>query len=169
VDIDHRRLGLVRPVDCAIHGDAKLAAKELLSLLKTRKVKALENKETRIETLNKNKKNWEQELDRITNEKTIPNPTHKGLKPRQALRELEKAMPENVMVSTDIGNVCSVSNSYLRFDRPKSFFGAMVRLCRLLFRCLFSRSASRPLETVVTLFLPLWERKLARQTAQPLP
>jgi sulfoacetaldehyde acetyltransferase len=29
------------------------------------------------------------------------------------------------MVSTDIGNICSVSNSYLRFERPRSFFAAM--------------------------------------------
>ena len=29
------------------------------------------------------------------------------------------------MVSTDIGNICSVSNSYLRFNKPNSFFGAM--------------------------------------------
>jgi sulfoacetaldehyde acetyltransferase len=41
------------------------------------------------------------------------------------LRELEKALPENAMVSTDIGNICSVSNSYLRFQKPNSFFAAM--------------------------------------------
>ena len=41
------------------------------------------------------------------------------------LRELEKAMPDGAMVSTDIGNICSVSNSYLRFDRPRSMFAAM--------------------------------------------
>merc|ERR550517_1230610 len=29
------------------------------------------------------------------------------------------------MVSTDIGNICSVSNSYLRFKQPRSFFAAM--------------------------------------------
>jgi sulfoacetaldehyde acetyltransferase len=29
------------------------------------------------------------------------------------------------MVSTDIGNICSVANSYLRFDRPRSMFAAM--------------------------------------------
>ena len=45
--------------------------------------------------------------------------------PRQMLRELEKAMPDGAMVSTDIGNICSVSNSYLRFDRPRSMFAAM--------------------------------------------
>jgi sulfoacetaldehyde acetyltransferase len=32
------------------------------------------------------------------------------------LRELEKAMPPRVMVSTDIGNINSVANSYLRFE-----------------------------------------------------
>jgi len=45
--------------------------------------------------------------------------------PRQMLRELERAMPQDAMVSTDIGNICSVSNSYLRFERPRSMFAAM--------------------------------------------
>ena len=47
------------------------------------------------------------------------------LHPRQVLRELEKAMPDNAMIATDIGNICSVSNSYLRFNQPNSFFAAM--------------------------------------------
>eukprot|EP00091_Calanus_sinicus_P000730 TRINITY_DN10668_c0_g1_i1.p1 TRINITY_DN10668_c0_g1~~TRINITY_DN10668_c0_g1_i1.p1 ORF type:complete len:209 (-),score=59.07 TRINITY_DN10668_c0_g1_i1:56-682(-) len=47
------------------------------------------------------------------------------MEPREALRELEKAMPADAMVSTDIGNICSVSNSYLRFTKPGSFFAAM--------------------------------------------
>jgi sulfoacetaldehyde acetyltransferase len=34
-------------------------------------------------------------------------------------------MPKHAMVSTDIGNICSVSNSYLRFDEPRSMFAAM--------------------------------------------
>jgi sulfoacetaldehyde acetyltransferase len=41
------------------------------------------------------------------------------------LRELEKAMPADVMVSTDIGNINSVAHSYLRFERPRSFFAPM--------------------------------------------
>ena len=45
--------------------------------------------------------------------------------PRQMLRELERAMPDGAMVSTDIGNICSISNSYLRFNRPRSMFAAM--------------------------------------------
>ena len=46
--------------------------------------------------------------------------------PRTALRELELAMPANAMVTTDIGNICSVANSYLSFDRPNSMFAAMM-------------------------------------------
>ena len=45
--------------------------------------------------------------------------------PRQMLRELELAMPRDAMVATDIGNVCSVANSYLRFEQPRSLFAAM--------------------------------------------
>ena len=37
------------------------------------------------------------------------------MEPRTALRELERALPDTAMVSTDIGNICSVSNSYLRW------------------------------------------------------
>jgi len=47
------------------------------------------------------------------------------MRPREALRELERAMPRNAMVATDIGNVCSVSNSYLRFEQPMSYLAAM--------------------------------------------
>merc|ERR1719266_506636 len=48
------------------------------------------------------------------------------MKPRAVLRQLEKAMPKNAIVSSDIGNICSVSNSYLRFNHPgQSFFAAM--------------------------------------------
>jgi sulfoacetaldehyde acetyltransferase len=36
-------------------------------------------------------------------------------------------MPDGAMVSTDIGNICSVSNSYLRFNRPNSMFAAIAK------------------------------------------
>jgi sulfoacetaldehyde acetyltransferase len=62
---------------------------------------------------------WEAELDEWGQGGGAP------VSPRRALRELEKALPENAMVTTDIGNICSVANSYLRFERPNSFFAAM--------------------------------------------
>ena len=37
------------------------------------------------------------------------------MSPRHALRQIENALPKDAIVSTDIGNICSVSNSYLRY------------------------------------------------------
>ena len=57
--------------------------------------------------------------DKVTNgltERQAIDEQDNWLHPRQVLRELEKAMPARVMVSTDIGNINSVANSYLRFE-----------------------------------------------------
>jgi len=67
------------------------------------------------------------------------------MEPRHALRELEKAMPDNAMVSTDIGNICSVSNSYLRFKKPNSFFAAMsFGNCGYAFPCAMGAKMGAP-------------------------
>ncbi len=91
-------------------------------------------KGARAEEIAAEKATWEKELDEWVHEKDefsldmiAEQAEEEGsyLHPRQVLRELEKAMPENVMVSTDIGNINSVANSYLRFEKPRSFFAAM--------------------------------------------
>ena len=76
-----------------------------------------------MEKLNQVRGDWETLLNDMTSDTSLCK-TGK-MRPRQALRELEKAMPDNAMVSTDIGNVCSVSNGYLRFKSSPSFFAAM--------------------------------------------
>jgi len=47
------------------------------------------------------------------------------MKPRQVLRELTNAMPENAVVTTDIGNICSVANGYIKTDHPRHFLAPM--------------------------------------------
>jgi len=84
---------------------------------------------TRLAALREEKSAWEKELDGWMHE-TDPwsievAKASSHMHPRQMLRELERAMPEGAMVSTDIGNICSVANSYLRFDRARSMFAAM--------------------------------------------
>ena len=62
------------------------------------------------------KREWEEKLNGWTYSNVEANSERK-IKPRIALRELEKALAgKEAIVSTDIGNICSVSNSYLRFD-----------------------------------------------------
>jgi len=71
------------------------------------------------------KSTWEAELDSFT-DLGAPTPEAGRMKPRAMLREMEKALPDHAMVATDIGNICSVSNSYLRFnDKETSMLGAM--------------------------------------------
>src|SRR5258706_10216139 len=118
VDADHRTLGLVKKVSLAIQGDAKLAAAELLKRLKARSARKPDK--MRLTEVQREKEAWIAELA------NWPSPNKKGqIGPRRALTQLAKALPRNAMVSTDIGNVCSVANSYLRFEQPLSFLAAM--------------------------------------------
>ena len=67
------------------------------------------------------------------------------LHPRQVLRELEKALPPDVMLSTDIGNINSVAHSYLRFERPRSFFAPMsFGNCGYAFPTIIGAKVARP-------------------------
>lgn len=124
IEVDPRRIGLVKPVDVGINGDCKLASQELLQRLKaTGDANALKNADDRMKKLKTIREEWEGKLNEMTNDQT--NAREGKINPRMALRELEKAMPSNAMVSTDIGNVCSVANGYLRFEDSPSFFAAM--------------------------------------------
>ncbi len=121
VDRDHRVLGLTRPVDLPIQGDAGRAAAAILERLETgnRTIACRANAAQRLAEVERQKEAWESELNALSAADGSPIP------PRRALRELERALPASAMVSTDIGNICSTANSYLRFERAPSFFAAM--------------------------------------------
>lgn len=138
IDADHKMLGLVKKISVGICGDARDAAEALTERLAGRELACDASKAQRAETIAKEKAAWEQELDDWTHEQDAfsldaideakgekPFSGGEYLHPRQVLRELEKAMPEDVMVSTDIGNINAVAHSYLRFEKPRSFFAPM--------------------------------------------
>jgi len=129
IDADPKMLGLVKPISVGICADAGAAARALAARLAGKSLASHANRDARLATLRDEKGKWEKELDGWTHEKdrwsleVSADSSH--MHPRQMLRELERAMPQSAMVSTDIGNICSVSNSYLRFERPRSMFAAM--------------------------------------------
>jgi len=134
VDADAKMLGLVKKVSVGICGDAGAAARALTARLADRTLACDATRDERAATTAGEKATWEAELDEWTHElddfsidviKESIDEEGNWLHPRQVLRELEKAMPPRVMVSTDIGNINSVANSYLRFEEPRSFFAAM--------------------------------------------
>ncbi len=129
VDADAKMLGLVKQISVGICGDARAAAQALMARLAGKALACHANRDARLAEVKAAKAAWEAELDGWAHEKDAWSiEVAKGsahMHPRQMLRELEKAMPDGAMVSTDIGNICSVSNSYLRFNRPRSMFAAM--------------------------------------------
>ena len=134
VDADHKMLGLVKKISVGICGDAGAAAVALVERLDERVLACDANRDHRVQLTAAEKSDWEAELEEWTHEiddfsvdmiKQAIDEQDNWLHPRQVLRELEKAMPARVMVSTDIGNINSVANSYLRFEEPRSFFAAM--------------------------------------------
>lgn len=134
IDADHKMLGLVKKISVGICGDAGAAAAALTRCLADKTLLCRSNQDERAATIALEKAAWEKELDEWIHEtddfslemiEEASGEEGSWLNPRQVLRELERAMPEGVMVSTDIGNINSVANSYLRFERPRSFFAPM--------------------------------------------
>jgi sulfoacetaldehyde acetyltransferase len=134
VDADNKMLGLVKKISVGICGDAGASATALMRRIADKSLACDETKDARAKEIAAEKAAWEDELDNWTHERDAysldmieEQKKEEGnwLHPRQVLRELEKAMPPSKMVSTDIGNINSVANSYLRFDEPRSFLAPM--------------------------------------------
>jgi len=134
IDADHKMLGLVKKISVGICGDAGASARALTTMMGDKSLACDATKAERAKEVAAEKAAWETELDEWKHEKDdfsqdmiaeAEKEDGNWLAPRQVLRELENAMPKDVMVSTDIGNINSVANSYLRFERPRSFFAPM--------------------------------------------
>ena len=154
VDADQRVLGLVKKTAVTVNGDAREAALALAARLKGRTLACAANRDERLGSVRSEKEAWAKELaawDFETDPWSLQ--VAKGSKhmhPRPMLRELERAMPEDAMVSTDIGNICQIANSYLKFDRPRSMFGAMMfGNCGYAFPTMIGCKAGAPGRTAI--------------------
>lgn len=117
VDINHRTLGLTKKISLGICGDAKATAQALLSQFQAEGPRPRD--EARIAEIARERESWEVELAEKSSRVGEP------ISPRRALSLIQEVLPRDVIVATDIGNVCSVSNSYLRFEGPRQFLPAM--------------------------------------------
>lgn len=117
VDINPRNIARTHPVEVGIIGDAKATAHELLA--KLQEAVPARNDKKRLEVTAKRKGDWEQELFTLAMVEGNP------INPRRALLELTKALPENTIISTDIGNVSSTANAYLKFNQTRRHIAAL--------------------------------------------
>ena len=130
VDINANRIGLTKRVDVAIQGDARQVAEQVLSQLADNA--GDDGRETRRKLIADTKASWQQELaemiheadddEGITwNERSRQREPDR-LSPRQAWQAIMQAMPENAMISSDIGNNCAIGNAYPSFEQGRRYF-----------------------------------------------
>src|SRR5699024_3358584 len=116
VDINPKQIARTHPVEVGIAGDAKVVTEAIYEKLKQ------ENRakdDARLATVAKRKEEWNKELVDLAMEEGSP------INPRRALLELRKALPDNTMISTDIGNVSSTANAYLTFNQTRRHTAAL--------------------------------------------
>jgi sulfoacetaldehyde acetyltransferase len=144
VDIDPRQLGRVKPIRVGIIGDARQTAGALLERLA--KLPAPDGAAARREEVARQRAGWQAELEALSSSTASP------ISPRRALAELAAAMTEETIVSTDIGNIASVANSYLRFEQPRRFLPALsFGNCGFAYPAALGAQVARPEAPVVAL------------------
>ncbi len=118
VNVNPKVLGKSKRVDVASPADAKEFAVELLKLLKAKNPEPRPNL-SRLAEIEKEKVSWEAELFGWSAER------RDLMHPRGFLEELSKAIPRNAIIATDIGNNCSMANSYFQFGGPRQHLSAL--------------------------------------------
>ena len=159
VDSNPDMLGLAKPIDIGICGDARAVARQLLSSLANHSCgEAGESRKAQIATCKsawlQKLAGWDHEEDdagSTWNQRARENEPEK-LAPRQVLRAIQDGLPKNAMVSTDIGNICAMANSYLPFEQPRSFFApGMFGNCGYAFPSIMGAKLAQPHRAAVAL------------------
>jgi len=128
VDMNPDRIGLTKKVTVGICGDAKMVATQLLSKLSSNAGDA--NREERKNTIHQTKSAWLQTLTSLDHEDDDPGTVWNKearerdkdrMSPRQAWRAIQAALPEDVIISSDIGNNCAIGNAYPTFEKGRKY------------------------------------------------
>ncbi len=128
VDINSDRIGLTKKVTVGICGDAKLVALQLLNKLSPKAGEI--DRQKRKDLIHKTKSAWLQKLTSLDHEEddkgTVWNKEARErdkdrMSPRQAWRAIQAGMPENVIISSDIGNNCAIGNAYPTFEKGRKY------------------------------------------------
>jgi len=128
VDMNPDRIGLTKKVTVGIVGDAKKVANGLLARLS--ETAGDTNREERKATIVKTKADWAEKLATLVHEEDDPGTTWnersrnrdpQKLAPRQAWNAIKAAMPENAIISSDVGNNCAIGNAYPTFEEGRKY------------------------------------------------
>ena len=125
VEIKPERIGLTKPVDVAIVGDARAVAEGLLARLPEGA-----GNPARMGEIAQARSAWAQELSSMDHEEDDPGTTWNAraqaakpdwMSPRMAWRAIMQALPEDAIISSDIGNNCAIGNAYPSFSGGRKY------------------------------------------------
>jgi sulfoacetaldehyde acetyltransferase len=128
VDINPDRIGLTKKVSVGIVGDAGKVARTILDGLSDSAGEA--GREERRNLIAQTKSAWAQELTSMDHEEDDPGTTWnerardrepEKMSPRMAWRAIQKALPKEAIISSDIGNNCAIGNAYPTFEAGRKY------------------------------------------------
>ncbi|WP_071673969.1 sulfoacetaldehyde acetyltransferase [Nioella nitratireducens] len=128
VDINPDRIGLTKTVSVGIVGDARKVATAILSQLADTAGDA--GRDERKALIAQTKSAWAQQLSSMDHEDDDPGTTWNEraradkpdwMSPRMAWRAIERALPKEAIISSDIGNNCAIGNAYPSFEEGRKY------------------------------------------------
>ncbi|TVS11444.1 MAG: sulfoacetaldehyde acetyltransferase [Planctomycetaceae bacterium] len=128
VDINPDRIGLTKKITVGIVGDAAKVAQSITAQLSPSAGDA-DRTERKI-LIGQRKSAWAQELTSLDHEEDDPGTTWNErararrpdwMSPRQAWRAIQSALPEDAIISSDIGNNCAIGNAYPSFPKGRKY------------------------------------------------
>jgi sulfoacetaldehyde acetyltransferase len=119
IDRNPIQIGRTVPFKVGIIGDAKAALVRLMALAKELGPAKRAGLEAVKKEVAEARAAWDRELAGWSSSDRTP------ISPRRALMEMAKAMPEDAIVATDIGNVIGVAGAYLKFESPRRHIAAL--------------------------------------------
>ena len=128
VDMNSDRIGLTKKVSVGICGDAKLVSQQILAQLSP--TAGDTDREKRKDIIHQTKSAWLQKLSSLDHEDddegTVWNKEARErdsdrMSPRQSWRAIQAGMPDDVIISSDIGNNCAIGNAYPTFEKGRKY------------------------------------------------
>lgn len=117
IDINPGNIARTHAIEAGIIGDAKEASKEIFSRLQ--ELNSFKRDHHRLTQITAEKEAWDKELADLAMQEGSP------INPRRALFELSRVLPDNAIVTSDIGNVSSTANAYLKFNESRKHIAAL--------------------------------------------
>ncbi len=128
VDMNPDRIGLTKKVTVGICGDAKMVSQQILEKLSPKA--GNHGREDRKNLIHQTKSSWLQTLTSLDHEDDDPGTVwnkearerdKERMSPRQAWRAIQAGMPDDVIISSDIGNNCAIGNAYPTFEKGRKY------------------------------------------------